>query len=252
MSNMQDESLEPGQYRQTTGGTAGGGTGGTGGGASGVSEGYIPKEPNYILPPQRIEQGLFTEPKPMAVSGVVDPSGKVRSFYNLNTDPGQILGGLDEVTRRKLTNTLYSRGWYGGKNKEGGFGDNDIEAMGKLLYFSNVKGFTWDTILNTISKAPISEGKGRAAQVTSSADLVEVANRTALSTIGRKLTETEAKQFAAAYQGVQRAEAGGSAEQAATADVFFQNRIQAKYGAESEGYKYLTAISNVAKLIEGM
>jgi len=66
------------------------------------------------------------------------------------------------------------------------------------------------------------------------------------------LSEAEAAQFAKAYQGAQRAEAGGSAQQAPSADVFFQNRIQQKYGAESEGYKYLTAISNVAKLIEGM
>ena len=228
------------------------GLGGGGGGGTGVSEGYVPSQPNYIAPPQRIEQGLFTQPKAMSVSGVVDSSGRVRPFYNLTSEPGEILGGMDEIERRKVVNTLFSRGWYAGKNKEGGFGDNDREAMQNLLYYSNIKGIAWTTMINTISKAPISEGVGRAAQVTSTADLVEVANRTALSTIGRKLTETEAKQFANAYQGVQRAEAGGSAEQAASADVFFQNRIQQKYGAESEGYKYLTAISNVAKLIEGM
>jgi len=221
-------------------------------GYTGVSEGYTPKQPNYILPAQRIEQGLFTQPKSMSVSGVVDSSGKIRPFYNLNSEPGEILGGMDEVSRRKVVNTLYSRGWYAGKDKEGGFGDNDREAMQNLLYYSNIKGVAWTTMINTISKAPISQGAGRVAQVTSTADLVEVANRTALSTIGRKLTETEAKQFAAAYQGAQRTEAKGSAQQAASADVFFQNRIQKKYGAESEGYKYLTAISNVAKLIEGM
>lgn len=228
------------------------GAGATGGGYTGVSEGYIPAQPNYIMPPQRIEQGLFTQPKSISVSGVVSPSGKVYPFYNLNTAPAEILGGLDDVSRRRLSNTLYSRGWYGGKNKEGGFGDNDREAMSNLLYYANVRGVTWDTILNTVAKAPISEGVGRAAQVSSSEDLIAIANKTALATIGRKLSETEAAQFAKAYQGAQRAEASGSAQQAPSVDVFFQNRIQQKYGAESEGYKYLTAISNVAKLIEGM
>jgi hypothetical protein len=247
--SMNNDNLSPADFRQNQRFNS---TGGGGGGSTGVSEGFTPREPNYVIPAQRIEQGLFTQPKSVSISGIVDSSGKPRPFYNLSSEPGEILGGLSDVNRIKIVNTLYSRGWYAGQNKEGGFGDNDREAMKNLLYYSNVKGVDWTTMLSTISKAPISEGVGRAAQVSSTDDLVEVANRTALSTIGRKLTETEANQFAASYQGVQRAAAGGSAEQAASPTVFFQNRIQSKYGAESEGYKYLTAISNVARLIEGM
>lgn len=197
-------------------------------GYTGVSEGFIPKG--------------------MTGSGVRDPQGNVRPFYNLNTNPGEILGGLDDITRNKITERLYSRGWYGGLNREGGFGDNDRKAMENLLYYSNVSGLSWDTVLNSVAKAPISGGTGR-TQVASTLDLVDIANRTALSTIGRTLSETEAKQFAAAYQGVQQ---GQGSQAAPSADVFFQNRIQQKYGTESDGYKYLTAISNVAKLIEGM
>lgn len=198
---------------------------------TGVSEGFIPKG--------------------MTTSGVRDPQGNIRPFYNLNTNPAEILGGLDDISRNRITKLLYSRGWYGGLQREGGFGDNDRKAMENLLYYSNVSGLSWDTILNTISKAPISGGGGRTVTVANTEDLVEIANRTALSTIGRKLSETEARKFSAAYQGAQRAEASGS-QQAPTADVFFQNRIEQKYGAESDGYKYLTAISNVAKLIGGM
>lgn len=251
MEEEENDSVAPGTFREQAPPPSGGSTGG---GYTGVEPGYVPLDPNYIIPPsqRRIEGGLFMEQRTARVSGVVSPRGQVLPFYNLNTAPGQILGGLNDVTRNKLTRTLYSRGWYGNKERQGGLGDNDREAMSNLLYFANIRGVTWDTVLNTISKAPIAAGTGRAAQVTSTEDLVSIANRTALTTIGRKLTETEAKQFAAAYQGVQRAEAGGSAQQAPSADVFFQNRIQSKYGAESEGYKYLSAISNVAKLIEGL
>jgi len=205
-----------------------GGQTATSGGDTGVSPGFIPKG--------------------MTESGIRTPEGTVRPFYNLSTNPGEILGGLDDVTRNKITRDLFSRGWYGGLKREGGFGDNDRKAMENLLYYSNISGLSWDTVLNTIAKAPISGGEGR-AQVASTLDLVEVANRTALSTIGRRLSETEAQQFAAAYQGVQQ---GQGSQSAPSADAFFQNRIQQKYGAESEGYKDLTAISNVAKLIEGM
>lgn len=184
--------------------------------------------------------------------GVIDADGNVLPYYELSTRPAELLGSLDEVSRKNLTQLLYSRGWYGSSKPQGGFGDNDISAMQNLLYFSNVQGVDYRSVLATVAKAPISDGTGaRQVQVASSADLIEIANRSALSTIGRKLSESEAQQFARAYQGVQRS-ASGASEGAPSADVFFQNRIQQKYGTESDGYKYLSAISNVAKLLESI
>jgi hypothetical protein len=211
-------------------------------GTTGVSQGFIP--PPRAEYPQTKNRGN--------VSGVIDPDGNVLPFYELNNAPAEILGSLEDVPRANLVNILKSRGWYGGKDSQGGFGENDREALKNLLWFSNTKGVDYLTVLATVAKAPISEGTGgRQVQVASSADLIEIANRSALATIGRKLSDAEAAQFARAYQGVQRSSAGAS-EGAPSADVFFQNRIQQKYGAESEGYKYLSAISNVAKLLESI
>jgi hypothetical protein len=211
------------------------------GGRTGVSEDYIPAP-----------RAQYPQTAGRTQGGIIDPDGNVMPYYELSTRPAEILGSLDEVSRKRLTDLLYSRGWYGGNRPTGGFGDSDRQAMENLLYFSNVQGVDYRTVLATVAKAPISEGYGaRQVQVASSADLIEIANRTALATIGRKLSENEAKQFARSYQGVQRSTAGAS-EGAPSADVFFQNRIQQKYGAESEGYKYLSAISNVAKLLEGI
>lgn len=236
MSSTPNDSLSPDQYTQQNPlpfGTA------STSGYTGVSSGYIP--PNQR---DNKQQG--------AKYGVVSPDGAVEDFYDLRTRPGEILGSLDDVSRIKLVNTLYSRGWYGGKKKEGGFGDNDINAVQNLLYYANVRGVSWDTILNTVSQAPISTGTGGAGPtVANTSDLVEIAQRTALSTIGRKLNDTEAAKFAAAYQGTQRSSAY-STMSAPSADVYFQNRIQNQYGAETDEYKYLTAISNVSKLMENM
>lgn len=214
--------------------------GSTSSGYTGVSEGYIPPPPKNVSTKN-------------TGSGVYDPNGNLLPFYNLNTRPGEILASLDEKSRKKFIDTLYNRGWYGSKKPGNGLSDNDKAAMSDLLYISNLQGRTWEQVFSSVAQAPTSAGSSSGSRVpyTATEDLVEIANRTALSTIGRKLTADEAAKFSQAYQGVQRADATGGAP-APSADVYFQNRIQKQYGAESEGYKYLSAISNVAKLMESI
>lgn len=224
-------------------------------GFTGVSEGYVPRG-NLPIPEQYVgisgagvaKVGAYTT----SVSGVVTPQGNLMPFYELNTAPGEILGSLNDIERNRITNILYTRGWYGDRKPQGGFGDNDLDAMKGLLYYSNIKGRTWDEVLNTIEKAPFTTaGSGAAPSFSSKEDLSVIADKTALSTIGRKLTPEERDRFVKSYQGVQRADRPGG-EQAPSADVFFQNRIENQYGAETDAYKYLTAISNVAKLLESL
>jgi hypothetical protein len=88
--------------------------------------------------------------------------------------------------------------------------------------------------------------------VSSTEDLIAIANKTALATIGKKLSPEQTKAFSQAYQQAQRADMGGAPQNAPSADVFFQNRIEKQYGAETDAYKYLSAISNVAKLLESL
>lgn len=224
-------------------------------GYTGVSEGYMPKD-NLPVPSQWVGvSGAGVAKVPgyqTSVSGIVTPEGTLQNFYELNTAPGEILGSLNDIERNKVTNLLYTRGWYGDSKPQGGFGDADRDAMKALLYYSNVKGRTWTEVVNTLEKAPFVVGGGGAApSYSSKEDLAVIADKTALSTIGRKLTPEERDRFVKSYQGVQRADRPGG-EQAPAADVFFQNRIQGQYGAETEAYKYLTAISNVAKLLESL
>jgi hypothetical protein len=231
-------SVAPGAYAQgnplPTGGSS------AGGGDTGVSVGYIP-------PPR---EGVTGSGKS---SEIVTATGEKIPFYNLGTNPGELLAGFNEVSLKKFVNTAYSRGWYGNDKPGGGLSESDKRAMANIMYYSNLKGMAWHETLSLMAKAPTSDGtsSGSRLQTTSMEDLVELAQRSALSTIGRKLTPDEAAKFAQAYQGTQRTQAMGGGNASST-DVYFQNRIEKQYGAESDGYKYLSAIGNVAKLMESI
>jgi len=195
-------------------------------------------------------------PKGMSKSGITD-NGATIPFYNLNTYPRELLAGYgtDEVARKTFLKNLYERGWYKGDDKPGGgLSDEDETAVYRLMYASNLTGMPWNKVLTSVSQSPFantSGGRGAGFRPSSTEDLVEVANRTALSTIGRKLSAEETSKFSRAYQASQQAEASGGMSAPST-EVFFKNRIEQKYGAESDGYKYVSAISNVAKLMENM
>ena len=250
MSETGTSSVAPENYSATNAFTGGA----TSTGNTGVSQGFLPKD-NYLAPPQiSASGGLYSPAKRTSFSGIVNQDNTVTNFYDLTTAPGEILGSLNDVSRSKLITELQSRGWYGSSKPQGGFGDSDRAAMRDLLYYSNIQGRSFSEVLNTIAKAPITAGGGGGAvkQVSSTEDLVSIANKTALATIGKKLSPEQAKAFSQAYQQAQRADMGGSPQQAPSADVFFQNRIEQQYGAETDAYKYLGAISNVAKLLESL
>jgi hypothetical protein len=207
-----------------------------------------------MAPAARVEAGLILPPRKVSVSGVVSATGQIQNFYDLNTKPAEILGSLDDISRKKLIDGLYKRGWYGGDKPGAGFDDVDRRAVRDLLYYSNVQGRTYDEVLNTVSQAPITQtGSGAAPSYSSGEDLAVIADKTALSTIGRKLSAQERAQFVQSYQGVQRsAGATPGGMQAPSADVYFQNRIEKQYGGETDAYKYLTAMSRVANLLENI
>jgi hypothetical protein len=189
------------------------------------------------------------------VSGIIE-NGQATPFYNLSTYPRELLAsyGTDEVARKTFLNKLYSRGWYKGDDKPGGgLSDEDETAVYRLLYAANLTQTPFSKVLSSVKQSPFvsAPSKGAGFRPSSTEDLIEIANRTALSTIGRKLSEEETSKFARSYQASQQTEASGGMT-APNTEVFFKNRIEQKYGAESDGYKYLSAISNVARLMENM
>jgi hypothetical protein len=159
-----------------------------------------------------------------------------------------IFGGWDEISLKKNLDKLYRKGWYSSsKPSPTGWKDQDIKAFGDFLRFTKARQISWEDGLRALDKAPdfvLGGGSGRARP--SSEDLKEILQRTSLETMGKRLDDSSAQRLVDSYQGVI---AGSSTEQAPSADVFFQNRIESQYGAESESYKYLNAISNVSKVL---
>jgi len=246
MSNVADpnEDLNPNAWTGNVP-TSGGASGSTG-----LPPGYVPPprySPGYRLP-REFESGA-PRPAPVSVPGVVGPGNQIQQYYVPNREAATILGGLDDVTRQYVQNILYRKGWYGSRKPGNGFSDSDRETFADLLLYANIQGQTWDTILGELSNAPdMASLRGGGTRVIrpSSEDLTEILQKTALSTIGKKLEDNEVNVLVKTYQD---AYVRQGREQVASADVFFQNRIQEQYGGESDAYKYLNAISNVQQVL---
>jgi len=194
---------------------------------------------------------LGYKPPGSAYSGRME-AGLPVDFYNLDADPLKELSGMNDVSRLRVVRILESRGWYGGAKAGDGLRDQDVAAFRDLLAYSNRRGMAWQDAINDVSRQPAVQSSSRPmVQVASRVDLNEIANRVSLETMGRTMSRDELNQFATAYQGVQRKGAYAS-EAAPAADAYFKSRIEKQYGTETDAYKHLTAISNVAKLLENI
>lgn len=219
---------------------------------TGLPEGYLP-------PPRLTTQTAgpsgrmkFIARTPEGKPGVLGPDGTVRDFYDRTREARTEFAKLNDITRRNVKITLYRKGWYGSGKPELGdrISDADKAAMSDLLETANVEGYTWDVLLRQIEKAPDVEFLGTGGRdKPSSADLTDILQKTSLQTIGKKLDDKTVNQLVSSYQGVYTA---NTEQTPPSADVFFQNRIEQQYGADTTAYKYLNAISNVSKVIESL
>lgn len=161
-----------------------------------------------------------------------------------------IFAEMDEIRLQQVQEKLYRKGWYGsGKPSGVGWKDKDINAFKDFYRFTQAREIDWQDGLRALDKAPdfVLGGSGRSITRPSGEDLEAVLQRTALETMGKKLDDASVKQLVSSYQGI--ATQASSAEAPPSADVFFQNRIEQQYGADTDSYKYLNAISNVSKVL---
>jgi len=181
-------------------------------------------------------------PLPTTVAGVSNANGVNELAVR------KILAGLDDIQRAQYQDLLKRKGWYGSAKIGNGFGNSDITAFGNLIDTATAKGTDWQTLLTQVAKAPdFSLGGGsNVGKVPSALDLKEVLQQTALTVMGRKLDDKAVTNFVSSYQSASN---GTATTNAPAADTFFKTRIEQKYGAESDATKYLSAISNVSKVL---
>lgn len=159
----------------------------------------------------------------------------------------EILAGLDDLKRNTYQEILKRKGWYGSSKRGNGFGDSDINAFQNFYQVAVAKGLPWDVAIKEVSKGPdLQFGSGAVNKVPSALDLKEVLQRTALTVMGKTLDDKAAQSLVSSYQAASN---GTDTTLAPAADTFFKTRIEQKYGAESDATKYLSAISNVSKVL---
>jgi len=251
MSNVPadpNQDLNPNAWTTNNPAPSGGGSSG----GTGLPPGYVPPprytERGYVVP-REFESGAPATERRYSVPGVVTSRNQIQDFYEPSREAATILGGMDDITRQYVQNILYRKGWYGSRRPGNGFSDTDRETFADLLLYANIQGQSWDVILGQLTKAPdMASMRGGGTRVVrpSSEDLTEILQRTALETVGKKLSDDDVNMLVKTYQ---RAYRNQSSEQVASADVFFKNRIEQQYGGDSEAYKYLNAISNVQQVL---
>lgn len=189
-----------------------------------------------------------------------DGSRKVSNdYYDLENYPAQVLyTQSDDKRRMEIRETLFAKGYYRTNKMPTGAVDREDEyALAELLREANINQTEWEDYLNLVKQRPdkVTQGSGRPrVTVTSPDDLVVVANRLAIETLGRRLTPQEAQAFAQNYQQRQVAYQQQSATQQMTtqppdAQTAAMTMLERKYGQEKEAYGYLKAVNSLARLV---
>jgi hypothetical protein len=175
------------------------------------------------------------------------PIGGASSAEISNSQIRTILTGLDDIRLKQVQGILKAKGWYGSSERGNGFMPQDINAFQNFYETAKAKGLDWQTALTQVAKGPdFVMGSSGINKVPSAIDLKEVLQRTALTVMGRTLDDNAVQNLVGSYQSVAN---GTASTQAPAADTFFKSRIEQKYGAESDATKYLSAISNVSKVL---
>jgi hypothetical protein len=163
-------------------------------------------------------------------------------YYDLTADTNRIYAGWSPTQRVSYMKRLVD----GGFLSAGSVGDvaSELNAVEKLLYYSNIVGRVWGEALDIrLSSQPVVRSGGqRTVQVSSPQDLAKVAQSVAENTIGRGLTEEELNTFVQSYQQQEMAyQRAGSARavQPPSMDVAAERFIQESQPGEESAYRYL-------------
>jgi hypothetical protein len=213
----------------------------------------------YTTPRYGVPAGYTRAGREPGIYNIVTGQREQDGYYDLESMPFTILYGIsDDVKREELRKTLFAKGYYRTSKIPTGAVDREDEyAMAELLREANINQTRWDQYVDAVKARPDKVTGGAARPrltVTSADDIVVIANRLAIETLGRRLKDNEAQTIARLYQ-AQEQQAGMQAAVSRTSvaapDVTttVMNTLETKYGGEQEAYGYLQAANRLARLV---
>lgn len=201
----------------------------------------------------------------VASNRLIDKNGELsREQYNPSRDAEVELAQMSQGNRIELLNALYQRGFFPSKTGPSvtGRDNNSVYAMEQFLAAVNPTGYTWDVAkpiifseFQAIQGAPGSGGAARKYSISSDDDIINIANKVAEQTIGRKLSSTEVNKIVGKVQSRERAAGQSNAtetQQAPSAQTIAQNQIEQQYGQEAAMMRFGELGASLDALLKGI
>jgi hypothetical protein len=201
----------------------------------------------------------------VASNKLIDKNGELsREQYNPSKDAEPELAQMSQPNRIELLNALYQRGFFPSKTGPSvtGRDNNSVYAMEQFLAAVNPTGYTWDVAkpiifseFQAIQGAPGSGGGGKKYSISSDDDIINIANRVAEQTIGRRLNSGEVSKIISKVQSRERAAGQSNAnetQQAPSAQTIAQSQIEQEYGQEAAMMRFGQLGASLDALLKGI
>jgi len=201
----------------------------------------------------------------VASNKLIDKNGELsREQYNPSKDAEPELAQMSQPNRIELLNALYQRGFFPSKTGPSvtGRDNNSVYAMEQFLAAVNPTGYTWDVAkpiifseFQAIQGAPGSGGGGNKYSISSDDDIINIANRVAEQTIGRRLNSAEVSKIVSKVQSRERAAGQSNAnetQQAPSSQTIAQSQIEQEYGQEAAMMRFGQLGASLDALLKGI
>lgn len=216
-------------------------------------------------------------PDDRLMGGYVDDQGhRVRAVRDVLPryyvgDAEAILNSLPPERLRDLQVYMVNLKLFSSKNPNITYGiaDNETtQAFSRVLTAGNARGMSYDEVLDLWSKKGIADMQppeatpGRTISVTNTADLVALFKKTASTALGREISDEQAQQYAATFQGQESAyqraqyantDAGttGTVMAPPSPDVFAENQLKQDQPGEYGATRVANVFDTFQSLLRG-
>lgn len=207
----------------------------------------------------------YTTSAQVSSNKLIDKNGYLsRDQYNPSKDAEVELAQMSDSDRKELLNGLYQREFFPGKTQPSVTGRDSasVAAMEQFLMAVNATGYTWDVAKPIVFSQyqatqglPGSGGSAPKYSISSEDDIINIANKVAEQTIGRRLSSTEVGKIVGKVHARERSAGQSQAnetEQAPSPQTIAQNQVEQQYGQEAAMMRFGQLGASLDALLKGM